>query len=133
MNEVQPLVEQIIQLFVQVIAVVLPLLGLGVAFARLVVWGKGEFERIKNEQPDVIRNLIDMAVMLGASFAEKVDLAGMLEEYGRDKKALALEAAERWLSEQGYNIDLSLLDAALENILFNNPEKFPSSKRNSRG
>jgi hypothetical protein len=71
--------------------------------------------------------------MLGANFAEKLDLAGMLEQYGRDKKTLALNAAREWLLAQGYDIDLSLLDAALESILFQNPEQFPSSKRDSRG
>lgn len=122
-----------IQAFITILAVALPLLGLGALFARIVVWAKGEFERIKNEQPDVIRNLIDMAVMLGAEFAEKIDLSGMLEQYGRDKKELALNAAKEWLLQQGYDVDLSLLDAALESILFQNPEKFPSSKRSSRG
>lgn len=133
MNEVQPVVQQIIQLFVTLIAIVLPMIGIGAAFAKLVVWAKGEFERIKNEQPETIRNLIEAAVMLGASFAEKLDLAGMLEQYGRDKKTLALEAAQRWLEQLGYDVDLSVLDAALEAILFQNPEQFPSTKRDNRG
>lgn len=133
MNEVQPILQEAIQLFINLIAVLVPMLGLGYAFARLVVWGKAEFERIKREQPEWIQNLIDTAVLLGAEFAEKIDLAGMLEQYGRDKKRLALEAAEKWLAEQGYEVDFDVLDAALESILFRNPEKFPSSARKARG
>ena len=131
--ELHEAIQNGIQSFITIVAIALPLLGLGAIFAKVVVWGKGEFERIRREQPEWVQGLIDAAVLLGAEFAEKIDVAGMLEQYGRDKKTLALNAAREWLAAQGYDIDLSLLDAALESILFRNPEKFPSSARKSRG
>lgn len=42
--------------------------------------------------------------------AEQANMAGLIQ----DKKAYALDLAQQFLSEQGYKIDVSLIDAAIE-------------------
>lgn len=127
-NVVPAPVNDVVQALVNLLAYLVVLIA-PVIIARVSVWAKAEFERIKRMQPEWVQNLIETAALYGADIAEKIDLSGQLERYGRDKKRIALEAAQRWLREQGYEVDVTVLDEAIENVLFNNPERFQSKPR----
>lgn len=124
MNEV----TSIVQALINIIAIAVGALATAGVAARIVVWVKARFEEFKATQPENIQTLIEWAVKTAAEFAEKVDLSGQLEDYARSKKAIALKAAHDLLLSVGFDVDLSVLDAALESFLFRNPEQFPSSK-----
>jgi hypothetical protein len=121
-------VNQLAQAALNVIAFVIAVAASAGIVGKIVVWVKGRFDEFKAAQPDNIRSLIDWAVMLAAEFAEKLELSDQLEQYARSKKDLALEYAHNLLLQVGFDIDMKALDAALESVLFNNPDKFPSSK-----
>lgn len=117
-------VEQFLQSAVNVLAALLPFVILPI-IAVTGIWFKTRWEEFKLNQPDNIQRLIEDAAKFGADFAEKIDLSGIIEDYAHTKKDAALEAARSLLKEKGYeHVDLSVLDAAIEVILFRNPDKF---------
>lgn len=121
-------VNQFVQVAVNVIAFVIAVAASAGVVGKIVVWVKSQFDAFKAAQPDNVRSLIDWAVMIAAEFVEKLDLSDQLEQYARSKKDLALEYAHNLLLQVGFDIDMKALDAALESVLFNHPDKFPSSK-----
>lgn len=125
MNPVQDATAQIIQALVNLIATLVPLV-LPVIIGLVTKWVKDRFEELKMSQPENVQQAIEWAVRIGAEFAEKI--GPVLEAEGKDKLEIALERAERALADLGYDIDPSVLEAALESVLFRNPDKFPSSK-----
>lgn len=128
MNTVPMEVNQLVQAAINVVAFVIAIAASAGIIGKIVIWVKARFDEFKQAQPDNVRSLIDWAVMIAAEFVEKLDLSGQLEDYARSKKDLALEYAHDLLLQVGFDIDMKALDAALESILFNNPDKFPSSK-----
>lgn len=125
MNEVPVPINDLVQALVDLIAALLPVI-LPILFGRLVVWGKARFEQIKRHQPEWVKAAIEEAAYFGADFAEKVGPS--VSAYGEEKMHLALDAANDWLKQQGYNIDDKLLRSAIEGVLFNHPEKYKRSQ-----
>lgn len=116
--------EQLLQAAVGLLAALLPYVILPIV-AVTGVWFKTRWEEFRLNQPEYIQKLIDDAARFGADFAEKIELSGIVEDYARTKKQAALEAARQLLKEKGYeNVDLSVLDAAIEVILFRNPDRY---------
>lgn len=76
--------------------------------------------RFKAEKPDMAW-MLEQAASLAVNAAEQ---AGA-ESYFKDKKAYALDVAQKWLSAQGVDIDLSLIDAAIEAAVY---EEFNKDK-----
>ena len=65
--------------------------------------------------------VLDAIAEKAVNAAEQSNMAGLIQ----DKKAFALDLAQKFLVEQGYNIDLSLIDAAIEAAVL---EQFNKSK-----
>lgn len=117
-------VEQLLQAAVNLLAALLPYVLLPI-IAVTGVWVKARWEEFKLNQPEYIQRLIDDAARFGADFAEKIELSGIVEDYAKSKKQAALDAARSLLREKGYeNVDLSVLDAAIEVVLFRNPDRY---------
>lgn len=121
----QPVID-LAQAAINVIAFVITLAVSAGIVGKVMIWVRGKFEEFKATQPENVRKLIEWAVMTAAEFVEKLELSGQLEDYARSKKNLALDYAKQLLLAVGLDVDLSVLDAALESILFRNPQKFPS-------
>lgn len=98
-----------------------------IVLARLGLWIAVKWNIYKQSQPENIRLLLETAAKFGADFAEKV--GPTLKEFGKDKMEAAVDAATRWLAAQGYEIDNAPIKEAIEVILFNSPDKYPSSKK----
>lgn len=114
-------VQALINLLAALIVAVAPII-----IARVTVWGKKAWADFKASQPEHVQRLIEGAALFGATFAEKAGPA--LKDMGVEKLDAALDAANRWLEAQGFEVDDTLLRQAIEVILFQNPEQFPSTK-----
>ncbi len=123
MSQVPVEVNDFVQAAVNVVTFLLPYILMAV-LAPLGLWVVSQWNNIKASQPEQVRNLLEMAAKFGADFAEKVGPS--LKATGKEKLHLAIEAAEKWAKLQGYNVELDLLEAAIEGILFRNPEDYPS-------
>lgn len=117
-------VSEFVQSAITMIAYLLPII-LPVIIGAVIVWVKARWESILASQPENVRLMIEAAAKFGADFAEKVGPS--LELEGKEKLEAALNAAEGWLKAQGYDVELDVLVAAIEGVLFNNPDDYPSS------
>lgn len=95
----------------------------------LVSWLKAQtallIEKVRLNSPDVTDALVE-AAYFAVKAAEQSKLAGLIE----DKKDYALDVAEAWLEAKGIDIDLHLIEAAIEKAV---GEEFPREKNNPVG
>lgn len=87
---------------------------LGAQFKLL--WAKA-----KSYNPDMT-DMLEWAARIAVHAAEQAGAAELIT----DKKAYALDVAEKWLATKGLQIDLDLLDAAIEAAVYEeiNKDKF---------
>lgn len=126
-------VNALLQAAINLIGFALAVLAASGIVGKVVVWAKGKLLELEASQPENIQKWIEWAVTMAADFAEKLDLSGQLEQYARSKKELAVEYAHTLLVQLGFDVSLETIDAALEALLFNNPDKYPSGDGNSQG
>ena len=89
--------------------VALPILA-GFAIRALKVWGDKVLSDLELNKPS-LHWALEEAARVAVSAAEKMNLSGFLE----DKKTYAMEIAQRFLNEAGWEeINLVLLEAAVE-------------------
>ncbi len=92
--------------------IVLPALA-----GALVLWGVNQatqaYARWKAEQPDKAA-ILESAVTMVVKAAEQNGLVKKLADEAFNKKDFALYTANAYLKAQGVNIDLHLIDAAIE-------------------
>lgn len=81
--------------------------------AVLVAQAKMLWARAKQYNPDVT-DALEWAARMAVKAAEQAGAADLIA----DKKAYALDVAEKWLAAKGLTIDLDLLDAAIEAAVF---------------
>lgn len=72
------------------------------ASAKIGIWLLERWNEFKHSQPENIQNLLTTAVELAIDFAEKIDAAGLLEEYATTKKEAAKDFVRNWLRVQGF-------------------------------
>lgn len=111
-------VQMLMQAAVDVLAEFMPIIVIA-----LVSWlGRKAitfWAGVRAGMPDAVREAIDNAAEVGFTFAEQIELAGRMQEFALGKFDLAMDVAQRRLKEQGYEVDLEVLEAAIENIVFN--------------
>lgn len=74
-----------------------------------LAWGKAQLAKARQYDPDTFDQLTYIAEN-AVHAAEQAGLSGLV----KDKKAYALNIAEKWLATKNINIDLHLIDAAIE-------------------
>ena len=67
------------------------------------------WQDLENSKPELAWVLRE-AARFGVQAAEQMGISGQIE----DKKQFAIQYAEKWLQTQGVEIDLDLVDAAIE-------------------
>lgn len=70
---------------------------------------KAAWDSIKAERPDLA-----MILQTAATMAVRAAEQSKMSELITNKKAYALDIAEKWLLEKGITVDLALIDAAIE-------------------
>lgn len=109
---------------------VLPSLAV-VAVGYVVTQASLAYSRWKAQQPDAamaLESAVDMAVRA----AEQNGLVAKVKELAYDKKENALHIAREYLKAQGVNINLGLIDAAIEakvGELFSKPSVQPPASK----
>jgi hypothetical protein len=71
--------------------------------------GSKAWEQFRQSQPDVCLQ-IEWAANMAIKAAEQAGAANLID----DKKAYALDIAERWLAAKGLKVDLDLVAGAIE-------------------
>lgn len=123
MNTVPTPVNDLVQAAVAVLAFVVLTVGPFI-IAKAIAFAHKAYDDFRTSQPEFVQKLIDTAAMFGATVAEKV--GNDLKLYGQDKLDYALDAAKRWLMEQGFAINDETLRDAIHKVLFDNPDLFPA-------
>jgi hypothetical protein len=90
------------------LAVLVPLAGFAVQ--ALIAWGKDK--RAELDQKN--QWMLDSAIRIAVFAAQQVYGA----TNGAEKKAYALDIAEKWLASKNIYMDLDVLDAAIEAAVF---------------
>lgn len=91
-----------------VLSVVLPVLAVALVSA-IVALAKKLWAQAKQASPE-ITDVLEQAAKFAVKAAEQAGAAELIE----DKKQYAIEIAEKWLSVKNLNIDVDLIDAAIE-------------------
>lgn len=99
-----------------VLLAVLPVLA-GVAVKWLLEKVKGEVQKLDKDQLATLQWVAGIAV----AAAEQARLAGLVH----DKKVYAVSIIDAWLQARGIQIDVALIDAAIEASVF---DQFNASK-----
>jgi len=121
----ETVMQSLLDFLAETLVIVVPVLISVFGTLALRLWAN--FQR---GLPENYRSALYEAAELGADFAEVLDLQGRLGEYGHTKFHVAMDTAEAFLQAQGYrSVSLDLLEAAIESILFSNPETYHSSER----
>ncbi|NMC54980.1 MAG: hypothetical protein GYA48_15240 [Chloroflexi bacterium] len=102
----------------QLLLYILPILAAALASWLIVQVSKGLAE-LKAVRPDVYRDLMWVAKGV-VQAAEQSGAAGLIT----DKKKYAINIAEKWLATKGWNIDLDLIDAAVEQAVWDEINKY---------
>lgn len=93
------------------------LVTVSVALIGLLAWRARAYlaARLNAQQLALLQQIVSQAVLM----AEQVS------EDNAEKKRLALETAEAWLRQYGIEIDLDVLEAAIEAAVFDELKRFP--------
>jgi len=83
-----------------------------------VSWAKAQLAKARSLAPDAVDEMAWIAER-AVQAAEQAGLAGLIN----DKKQYALECAEGWLAAKHINIDLHLIDAAIEAAVYSEINK----------
>ena len=97
----------------------LPIVAVAVIGA-LVSWAKLLWEKAKSWNGDAT-TLLEEAAKVAVTAAEQAGAAYLIN----DKKAYAMDIAERWLEQHGIMLDIELIDAAIEAAVY---KQFNSDK-----
>jgi len=125
MSGLENFMQSLLDFLAETLVIVVPVLVTAVSAAVVRIWAG-----VMRGLPDTYRNALYEAAELGADFAEVLGLRGRLAEYGHDKFHVAMTVAEDYMRQQGYrNVDLVILGAAIESVLFSNPESYHSTTR----
>lgn len=106
------------------LGIVLPVLASLLA-GLFIAWITKLVNQIKAQLDHRYIWMLDEAVRVAVLAAEQANLAGFIE----DKKAYALDVAEKWLGERGFKIDLGVLADRIEAAVmeeFNKDKKLPA-------
>jgi hypothetical protein len=104
------ILQVLLQAAVSILVVTIPY-----TVPKLIRYSINTWGELKATMPEQVGHMIEQAARIGVLAAEQylknedIDLS--------ERKELALEVAERWLHEQGYNIDLTVIDDAIEAFL----------------
>ena len=97
----------------------LPIVAVAI-ISVLVSWAKLLWVKAKSWNPDTTY-LLEEAAKVAVTAAEQAGAAKLIS----DKKAYAMDIAERWLAEHGIHLDIELIDAAVEAAVY---KQFNSAK-----
>ena len=97
----------------------LPIAAVAIISA-VVSWARLAWERAKSWNGDAT-DLLEEAARVAVTAAEQAGAAYLIN----DKKAYAMDIAERWLAEHGIHLDIELIDAAVEAAVY---KQFNSAK-----
>jgi len=102
--------KDFVSVFVQeFLGIVVPVLASLLA-GLLIAWIKKLVEEIKAKMDHRFIWMLDEAVRVAVLAAEQANLAGFVE----DKKAYAIDVAEKWLAARGFKVDLGILADQIE-------------------
>ena len=91
---------------------------LPVALSAVSAWAFAQFKRAKAqmtvEQYEFAETLVRQFVLA----AEQAGLIGMIEDIGEEKKRVVIAMAEEELAKHGIKMDLKMLDAMIESIVY---------------
>ena len=90
----------------------LPIAAVAIISA-IVSWAKLLWTKAKSWNPDATY-LLEEAAKVAVTAAEQAGAAYLIN----DKKAYAMDIAERWLAEHGIHLDIELIDAAVEAAVY---------------
>lgn len=95
------------------------LITVAVAIIGLLAWKSRAYlaGRLSQEQLALLKQIAGRAVLM----AEQVS------EDNAEKKRLAMETAEKWLKQYGIEIDLDVLEAAIEAAVFDELKRFSAT------
>jgi len=113
--EVKAFLSEFVQ---QLLLYVLPVLAAAATGWLMVQVAKGLAE-LRTSQPDVYRDLMWVARGV-VQAAEQAGAAGLIA----DKKLYAMSLAEKWLEKKGWNVDLDLIDSAVEQAVWDEINKY---------
>ena len=97
----------------------LPIVAVAI-ISVLVSWAKLLWQKARLWNPDAT-DLLEEAAKVAVTAAEQAGAAKLIS----DKKAYAMDIAERWLAEHGIHLDIELIDAAIEAAVY---KQFNSDK-----
>lgn len=114
----QQVIDALFVALQSILMVVLP--AVAVAVVRLS-WAKASelWAKVEEKKP-TLADVLEQAAVFAVKAAEQADIAGLVHT----KKGYALGIAQEWLEAQGIDIDLNLIDAAIEKAV---AEQFPKS------
>lgn len=90
----------------------LPIVAVAVISA-LVSWARLLWEKAKSWSSDAT-DLLEEAAKIAVTAAEQAGAASLIN----DKKAYAMDIAERWLEQHGIHLDIELIGAAVEAAVY---------------
>ena len=109
-SNVQELFNAAYQVLVWLIPILVP-----VIVVRAVIWGKMRWEEIKIADPTNITDFIERAAEFAVRVAEQLADAGLIDVEAR--KAEALRAIVNFVEQHGYQINIELLEDAIEEAI----------------
>ena len=97
----------------------LPIVAVAI-ISVLVSWAKLLWQKARLWNPDAT-DLLEEAAKVAVTAAEQAGAAYLIN----DKKAYAMDIAEKWLGQHGIYLDIELIDAAIEAAVY---QQFNSDK-----
>lgn len=110
MEAVNEFLQAAINLLLMMLIILVPVIARWVSFRAIEFWAV-----IRASMPEQVSNSIEFAARLGVMAAEQFYRSNQI--MFNERKDKALEIAARWLEHQGYEIDLTVIDNAIEAIL----------------
>lgn len=110
MEAVNEFLQAAINVVIAMLIILVPLFYRQILDNLLEAWA-----RVSASMPSQVAAAIQFAASMAVSAAEQYANSDQINFQQRKEKAI--EIAERWLRHQGYDIDLDVIDDAIESIL----------------
>ena len=103
---------------IQTFLVIVIQMLLPVALGFAIVWMKSQWEKVKLQIGVEEYAFIEALVRQFVLAAEQAGLIGMITNAGEEKKKMVLAMAEAELEKYGIKVDLDVIDAIIESIVY---------------
>jgi hypothetical protein len=100
--------------FLVLVAQVLLVIALPIVIAGMVVWLRQRLGEVRSKLTQDHLSILEKAAALAVRAAEQSGISKQIAEGGKAKKDYALQVLQNYLNSHGINVDLSMIDSAIE-------------------